>query len=234
MYAPAWPHGEIEEIFPDIYFVMGTNIMGYQGTVLQHSRNMIIVRDGKALSLINTVRLHDAGLTALEALGEVKNVVSIGAFHGRDDAFYLDRYQADLWALPGIKHDQDRQPDKQLVSGGEMPFANCSLFVFETAALPEGILHIARENGILVSCDSIKNWRQADQFFSAESAQLYRAQGMFGPASIQSIWLNATQTKAGDFQRLLNLKFHHLLSAHGEPLLNDAYEKVQDSISKLI
>jgi hypothetical protein len=72
---------------------------------------MVIIRNGHQLSLINTVRLDDAGLAVLDRLGKVTNVVRIGAFHGRDDAFYLDRYGAKLWALPGMKHQDDRSTD---------------------------------------------------------------------------------------------------------------------------
>lgn len=68
------------------------------------SRNMVIVRENGELTLINTVRLDEEGLTALEHLGHVKNVVRIGAFHGYDDAFYLDRYHAQLWAIKGMIH----------------------------------------------------------------------------------------------------------------------------------
>ena len=59
MYSPAWPHSEIKEIFPDIFFVTGTNITHYNYTELQHSRNMITIRDNHKLALINTVRLED-------------------------------------------------------------------------------------------------------------------------------------------------------------------------------
>lgn len=86
-YSPGWPHSDIQEIFPNIFFVTGTNKTRYNGVELQHNRNMIIVRKKNKLSLINTVRLNDNGLASLDALGKVENVIRIGAFHGRDDAF---------------------------------------------------------------------------------------------------------------------------------------------------
>jgi hypothetical protein len=85
MYSPAWPHSEIKAIFPAIFYVTGTNITTFNNTELQHSRNMIIIRENGKLSLINTVRLDEKGLAALEALGDVENIIRIGAFHGRDD-----------------------------------------------------------------------------------------------------------------------------------------------------
>jgi len=98
------PHGEIEEVFPDVFFVTGTSRPDFGGDALQFSRNMTIVRDNGDLSLINTVRLDDAGLARLDSLGRVTNVVKIGVFHGIDDAFYLERYDAKQWALPNVEH----------------------------------------------------------------------------------------------------------------------------------
>lgn len=230
MYSPIWPHSEIKEIFPDIFFVTGTNVTHHDNTELQHSRNMIIVRDNNELSLINTVRLDDKGLAALDRLGKVKNIIRIGAFHGRDDAFYLDRYSAKLWALKGMTHDNNREADIQLVPNGQMPISDSSIFIFETSNFPEGILHLAREGGILITCDSIKNWVAADSFFSAETAKLYETLGFFGAASISSVWKQACNVNASDFVRLKTFSFQHLFSAHGEPLLNNAHELVTETI----
>lgn len=226
MNAPAWPHSEIKEIFPDIFYVTGTNITTCDTTELQHSRNMIIVRENGKLSLINTVRLNETGLAALAALGEVENIIRIGAFHGRDDEFYCDHYHGKLWALPGMPHDILLQPNSP------MPFADCSVFIFETSKHPEAILHIAKAGGILVTCDSIKNWESADKFFSAATAKLYQQQNLFGIASISDVWLQACNVKTEDFDKLKSLRFKHLLSAHGQPLLNNAYESVMKTLAK--
>jgi hypothetical protein len=223
-----WPHGEIKEIFPNIFCVTGTNITTFNNTELQHSRNMIIVRDENNLSLINTVRLNAKGLSALDALGNVANVIRIGAFHGRDDAFYLERYHAKMWALQGMQ-----QADSILAPNAIMPFADCSVFIFETSDYPEGILHIAKEGGILITCDSIKNWVSADEFFSRDSAKLYQVQGFFGTATISEVWKQACKVQASDFERLKSLKFKHLLSAHGEPLMNNAYDAVIKTIQEI-
>ncbi len=231
MYSPVWPHSEIKELFPGIFYVVGTNITRHNNIELQHSRNMIIIRDQDSLSLLNTVRLSEEGFAQLDRLGKVEHVVKIGSFHGRDDAFYLDRYKAKLWLLKGMQHDDSHRPEF-LVPDNKMPFADCSLFVFETSTHPEGILHIAKHGGILITCDSIKNWLKADQFFSEESAKLYEAQGFFGIASISAIWKQACNVAASDFIRLKSLKFQHLISAHGDPLIDTAYKNVAETIRK--
>ncbi len=233
-YSPAWPHSHIKQIFPDIFFVTGTNITQHEGVTLQHSRNMVIVRNQDKLSLINTVRLTEKGLDELTSLGKVENVVRIGSFHGRDDAFYLDHYDAKLWELPGMEHDNGRKADYTLTPNGLMPFANCNLVTFRTSKFPEAILHINQDNGILITCDSIKNWLTSDEFFSVSSAKLYEEQGYFGYAKVNEIWLQASQVAKSELLELRNLAFCHLLSAHGEPLLNDAYNHLTNTLSKLL
>jgi hypothetical protein len=90
----------------------------------QFSRNMTVVRDGNALTLINSIRLDGAGLAQLEALGRVAHVVKIGSLHGRDDAFYAAHYGARFWAAPGVVHEHGLDADR------EMPFAGCNVSAF--------------------------------------------------------------------------------------------------------
>ncbi|MCS5707793.1 hypothetical protein CC99x_002630 [Candidatus Berkiella cookevillensis] len=231
-YSPAWPHGDLKEVFPNIFFVMGTNLTTHEGTKLQHSCNMVVVKNANELTLINTVRLNDEGLAALEKLGHIANVVRIGVFHGRHDAFYLDRYSAKLWALKGVKHENNKFTNNELITNGKMPFPDCSLFVFKTSIHPEAILHINREGGILITCDSIKNWITVDKFFSEETGKLYEKLGFLGMATISKIWQQACNIQAQDFAGLKLLTFKHLLSAHGEPLFNNAYEKLAVTIQQ--
>jgi hypothetical protein len=61
-FPPALPHGQLEQIFPDIFFVTGTMQTVLMNARRQFSRNMTVVRDGNALTLINSIRLDGAGL----------------------------------------------------------------------------------------------------------------------------------------------------------------------------
>ncbi|MCD6027392.1 MAG: hypothetical protein K0R08_1911, partial [Solimicrobium sp.] len=146
-FSPAWPHGELRQIFSDIFFVTGTNKVRHENADIQTSRNMTIVRTDSALTLVNTVRLNDHGLRQIDSLGTVRNIVRIGAFHDRDDGFYKYRYpHAKLWTLAGVSYESSSvkglMADQELAIGKLMPFPDCALFVFETSAQPECILHI--------------------------------------------------------------------------------------------
>jgi hypothetical protein len=234
-FTPAWPHGEIREIFKDVFFVTGTNKTHHEGVEIQTSRNMVIIRSGSELTLINTVRLDNEGLRKLDFLGSVAHIIRIGAFHGRDDAFYRNQYPNSLlWTLKGMTYGSGLKADCDLIAGGAMPFPGCSLFVFETSKLPEGILHIEREGGILISCDSIQNITFTDDFYSLDTAQSFHSQGFVKPANITPIWLGATRTKATDFYRLLKIMhFRHLLTAHGEPLIKIALEQLSETVERV-
>ena len=59
-----------------------------------------------------------------------------------------------------------------------------------------------------------------------------KAQGFFRSANIGPGWFNSTKPEHSDFLRLKKLNFAHLLSAHGEPLLSDAYQAVSSTIGK--
>ena len=232
-FPPALPHGELEEIFPNVFFITGTMKTVLMGNDWHFSRNMTVVREGDALTLINTVRLNDTGLRQLEALGRVTNIVKIGSMHGQDDAFYKSRYGAVLWAILGMEHARDLTTDRELLPGGDMPFAGCSLFSFDTTKRPECILRIDRAGGILVSCNSLQNWIAPDEFFSDQSRKMMTEMGFFQPANVGPLWMKLNEPKREDFVRLRDLPFRHALCGHGVPLRDTAKEAYTNLFRRL-
>lgn len=233
IYPPALAHGSIKEVFPDIFFVTGTSVYEHAGNVIQKSNNMVIVRDGTKLTLINTLRLNEDGIKKLDTLGKVTNVVRLGAFHDRNDIFYLDRYSAKLWALRGMIHKNNRQADFLIGETSSTPFLDASFFRFETTLQPEAIMHIARLGGILITCDSIKNWTTIDEYFSEKTGKEFLEQGLIKSTNIDKIWLGAMKPKKSDFEKLERFKFRHLFSAHGQPLIDIADKQLLPVLEKL-
>jgi len=221
-YPDVMPHGAIEELWADVFFVTGTMRNEFFGSTWQFSRNMTIVREQDRLTIVNSVRLDEAGLAALDRLGKVVNVVRIGDMHGSDDRFYVDRYGASLWALPGMMARDGLKVDRELALDGEMPFAGCSLFVFQTTKRPEAILRIDREGGIMIACDSLQNWVEPDAFFDEATVATMREMGFFTTAGLGLAWLHESAPKAEDFLRLKAVPFKHALCGHGRPLRDSA------------
>ncbi len=228
----ALPHGPLDELFPGVFFVTGTMKTMLMGAHWHFSRNMTVVRDGDALTLVNTVRLDEAGLRRLESLGTVRNVVRIGALHGIDDPFYVARYGAAYWALPGMTHERGLVADRLLAPGGEVPFAGCGVFVFEHTKLPEAILRIDREGGILVAADALQNWEAPNEYFDEPSRKLMTEMGFFQGGNFGPLWMQVNEPKADDFRRLLAMPFRHALCGHGSPLRDRAHEAYSERFAR--
>lgn len=232
-YQNALPHSSIEEVFPDVFFVTGTMRNEFFGSLWQFSRNMTVVREDGALTLINSVRLDEQGLAALDALGKVTQVVRIGDMHGVDDPFYVHRYGATFWALPGMTLQDGLRVDKPLTPDGEMPLRDCSLFVFQTAKRPESILRLDREGGIMIACDSLQNWVEPDGFFLDETVETMRGMGFFARGNLGLAWLHVSEPQADDFVRLKQIPFKHALCGHGSPLRDTAQEHYHATFARL-
>lgn len=230
--SPAWSHGALTPFMSELWYVMGTNRVHHAGVDLQTSRTMLVVREGEDLTLVNTVRLDDDGLRSLDALGRVRDIVRLGAFHGRDDAFYRARYGARLWAVPGSVHGDGAAADRAIVEGDGLPIGGAAAHVFHSARHPEAALFLPQDGGVLVTCDAVQNWATVDQFFSKETGAAFEAAGLIRPAHVPSTWIDACAPEAADFERLLALPFQHLVSAHGAPLLHDAHRQVAEDVRR--
>ena len=231
-YPPALPHSKISEIFEDVFFVSGAMETVLMDMDWRFSRNMTIVRDGTRLILINSVRLNDQALLELDKLGQVTDVIRLGALHGRDDAFYVSRYQAKYWAMAGIENETDAQVN-ELSPEAELPINGASLFQFTTSNIPESILLLSREGGIAIACDALQNWVSPDEHFCEHSTERMQQMGFFTEANVGPVWLQFAEPAAEDFIRLKALSFKHALCGHGEPLLNTAKEGYLDTFSRL-
>ena len=229
------PHSAIEEVFPNLFMVRGSFQMAPLVTI---TRNMFILRnsDGE-LTLINSVRLSDVGEAALGKLGEVKHLIRIGAFHDRDDPYFVHRYKPTFWALPGTRHSLDITADAELKEGGELPIEGASLFVFKNARFPECALRLEDAGGTLVTCDSVQNIVETDGF-SPVGKVVTRLMGFLRPAGIGGPWRKAMSRKEGppladDFQRLMELPFENVLSAHGPPHTGDVKADLRRTMEKV-
>jgi len=233
-YPKASKHGEIEEVFDNVFLVRGSAAMG---PGMRISRNMTIIREGTSLTLICTIRLNEEGLQKLDALGKVEHVVKLGDYHldfknGMDDPFYLDRYQAKYWAMPGMTHNNGVETTHPMTPGGELPFSGASLFSYETSKRPEGLLLLEHEGGILISADSLQNW-EADDFFSPIAKLIVRLGGYFRPANVGPAWRKKCQPQASDFARVKALNFRHLIPSHGKPIKNTARKDFTKTFKEL-
>ncbi len=222
----AMPHGEIKEIFPDVFLVAGRFRM-MPGLVIL--RNMVIIRSKGELTLINCIRLTNQGQHELEALGEIKHIIRLGDAHSCDFPFYKTSYDVTYWGLNNMRECAGMKPDKVLVHHAELPFPNTEVFIFNNKKHGEAAIILQREGGVLITCDSVVNsgnMRKANFF-----AKLFsRLSGVIGHAKIPKFWRMRSRVKITDYDELLTHDFKHLLSAHGKPLLDDAKQCLTETV----
>jgi hypothetical protein len=224
------PHTEPQQVHPDIFIVRGGFDMA---PMMRITRNMVILRHEGELTLVNSVRPTDAGKQAIEALGPVKHLVRIGAFHGADDPWFRDHYDLTFWTPPGM----DPAGDQVLGDDNMPPLPGLRLIMLERARQAEACLFLEREGGVLISCDSVQNWEDT-QGCSLAAKAVVNLMGFKNPASPGKPWMKVMQDRNGpdlkaDFERLHALDAQTLLPGHGNVMKGGVSAALGRTIARL-
>ncbi len=238
-FQPALPHGELREVLPDTFLVTGT--VKLPGSMpLRFSRNMTVVREGERLVLVNSVRLDEAGLAALDRLGKVTDVVRLAGFHGMDDPFYKDRYGAKVWALRGQRYTAGFAPtgepyftaDVEMDAATPLPLGGARLYVIDSTP-PEGILLLDRSGGIAIAGDCLQHWHQSDAYFSWLARIVMPMMGFIRPHNVGPAWLKQAKPSRAQLRGILDLPFANVLPSHGAPVLGGARDRYRPAIERV-
>jgi hypothetical protein len=233
-FPPVRPHGELKEVFPDVFRVSGSINIG----PMRFSRNMTVLRQGDSLVLINTVRLNDAALETLEALGQVRHILRIGGWHGSDDAFYKDRYDCPVTSVRGQRYFEGTTAEKgntyfasdhEIDADDELPIEGASLYVVHTTP-PEAILRIPAGGGTLITADALQNWPRADENFNFLGKIGMNLGGMVKPYTMMKPWIDKYKPPKEEMAGILELGFDNVLPGHGEAVIGGALEKFRPAI----
>lgn len=239
IFAPAQPHGRFVELFPDVFMVTGRYAAA---PLVSFTRNMIVLRWRGELTLINAVRLSRVGERDLEALGQVKHLVRLGAFHALDDPYYMATFRPAFWVSGRQRELRGLCPDFDLDrSDLELPLPSLRTFHFRRTRHPESALWLGSvEGGLLVTCDAIQNVVET-RGMSLGAKVLVRALGLRRRCGVAGrSWRRAMArdddptgaTLLEDFDRLLaEHRFEHLVSAHGPLQHGRAHARVAQSVT---
>lgn len=229
-YAAATAQDSIVEIFPDVYLLRGSIRIA---SMMQMNRNMLIVKQGQDLILINAVRLNDQGLKQLEQLGSVKHVIRLGDFHGLDDQFYLDQYQPEFWSQVGHATYPNLIPQHVIDKNTVSPIKDSQFFIYASAKYPEAAL-LLQDHQLLITTDSVQYWDDWKYMNFLSKIILY-VMGFRLGLFIGGPWLKKVSTQKNslkvDFEQLLKLDFIHLIAAHGNVLKNTAKTELNKVVS---
>lgn len=228
----ALPHGTFEVVFPDVFFLRGQSKVPRPDQMICTTRAMTVIKDGEALTLVNSIRLDQNGLEALDRLGQVNTVARIGGNHGRDDAFYADRYGVPVWAPKGVTFNCAPSNVVELTETNH-PLSAADVMLFSSTLVPEAVIRLHAHGGVLITGDCFQNIAEPDEFVDAPSARFLEKLGFFKPANIEPIWKQNMNPDLCDFDRILATDFQHLLPGHGKPIINDAHKKLRKTVKRL-
>jgi len=232
IYPPPLKHDPIEAIGEDLFMVRGSYPMSRLLTI---TRNMAIVRNEGELTLINPIRINASEEEALERLGSVRHIVRLGPFHGADDPYCVDRFNAGFWCQPGGRAYPMPPIDHELSEGSPLPFPDAELMEFKRTRQPESVLLIKRGNGTLLTCDAIQHYGDY-RFNNLPTRLLMPFIGFPKTTVVGPMWLKymtqKNDTLRPDFEQLLDLEFDSLLSAHGSFLTTNAKKGVRNAIAR--
>ena len=221
----AEPHTDLRPILENAWYVTGSVLLK---PLVRLIRNMVVLRHEGKLTLVNAVRLNSEGERALDALGDVAHVMKIGG-HGMDDAYYAERYGAKRWAA------DPQDGAAELAESTELPLAATKVFRFRDTVAPEGALHVQRDGGLLVTCDSVQHW-VPHPLMSTGAKVVTALLGFRHPAQIGPPWHKVMTPPGGslrdDFERLASLPFDKLIGGHGGLLDADASRVLRESIQR--
>jgi len=231
-FAPVYPHDSIEEIIPDVFMVRGTIRMN---RLMRITRNMAVIRHDGELTLVNPIRLDEAGEAQLSTLGEITRILRLGPMHGIDDPYYIDRWATELWAQEESRAYPEPKPDRRISAASTLPFPDSLLFCFEGMTQKESALLIDREGGLLLTCDSIQHYGDyRHNNWLARTVMPFI--GFPKTTVVGPIWLKIMTPEGAslesEFRRLLELDFRQLLSAHGSLLADSAHASVEAAVDR--
>jgi len=235
-HVPADRHVPLRECFPDVWLASSANAMGIPlGLTITFSRNMAAIRTDDGWVLLNPVRVSDAAEAELLAKGPFKHAVRLGTFHGRDDAYYVDKFGVELWGVSGKQMYPHPSVSREIREDGPFPIPGARVVVFTQATHAECAV-LLPQNRLLVTCDSVQHYDD-DPLISTLGKIMMYAMGFFTPCVIGPIWLKTVTPPGGslraDFERLLALDFDNLISAHGTPKVGGAKEALARNVARL-
>lgn len=239
--APQLPHGELQQVFDNIWFVQGQVKMPMKFPA-KISRSMTVYKNHSGeLTLINSMRLSKSGLDTLQSIGNIVNVIRLGGFHGRDDLFYQTECNAKVFAIEGQSYSRAMepaisaaegymQPDVWVTQASDLPIEQCELKIFSSSNPPEAALLIPEYGGVLVTADSFQNTPKPDKFVNFPMKLMMKKFGFWKPFNVGPGWLQFAKPSRDDVRSVMNIDFDHVLPGHGEAVIGDAKNKFKPAV----
>jgi hypothetical protein len=240
-------HGPLENVFPDVWVVKGGSKLPLPIPV-RITKTMTIIRNPKTneLTLVNAMTVSAALLAEIESLGAIKNILTVGGAHGKDDGFYKDRYGARVYDVEGHQYVRKLGPagnknevymeaDVHLTEKSKLPLPNAELKLIRTNGTPEGVLYLNDAGGILITGDSLQNIPKPDDYVNFLAKIILKKKGFFHAYNVGPAWLENAMPDTSDLKSIfLDSEYANVIPGHGDPVLGGAKEKYRPSVEAAI
>lgn len=198
--------------------------------LFKYSRNMVILKDGDNLCLVNPVRLNETEEKKLLSIGKIYAILKLGRLHSVDLPYYMDKFSPQLWASNNDSFviDNNYKIDIDLEGTEKLPFLGISLFNFKTSKQNEAVAFLPQNDGILLSCDAFVNMKKNDPMANWLVRTLSKL--LPEPVYIGPNWYKIMKPQKKEFEQVLKFQFNTMIPAHGEPLTGNAQKKLAEYI----
>jgi hypothetical protein len=235
-YPHASHHLPLRECFPGVWLASSAITMAIPfKQKITFSRNMVAVLGAEGWVLINPVRLSESAEAEMLAKAPFKHAVRLGAAHGRDDRYYVDKFGLEFWGAPGAQAYPDPKFTRELSEDGPFPIPGAQVVIFKNAKRPECAVCLPQHR-LLLTCDSVQHYEN-DSLISPLGKLVMSLMGFFKPCTIGPVWLKNATPPGGslrpDFERVLALDFDNLIGGHGTHKLGGAKQALARNVEQL-
>lgn len=218
------PHQKLKQKYENIYTLVGSMQLF---KVFKYSRNMVILKSGNKLCLVNPIRLSAQEEKKLLELGSIHAILKLGRLHSVDLPYYMDRFSPKLWASrkDSFVQAHNYPIDIDLETDPELPFLDLQIYSFKTSKENEAIAFLPKEGGIVLACDAFVNMKKIDPMANWIVKLLSNL--LDEPTYIGPNWYKIMRPSKEDFDKVLSFDFDKMIPAHGPILDRGANKKIR-------
>jgi hypothetical protein len=218
MSASRAPDGTLETLVPDQVWSVGHTIRMIPGVYLPARMTLLRLKGG-GLVMHSPVPASEATLSAIDALGPVRVIITPNNFHHLYLPKSIARYpDAEVWGAPGLPEKRKDIAFSNLLGPQAAPHWAAELTPFFLAGAPKAdeTIFLHRASGTLVVTDSYFNLLDGAPGWL--SPILFRMFGSWKKGCQSKLWRSTVKDKpamAASTRAVLAEPFDRLVMAHG-------------------
>ncbi|MEM1413799.1 MAG: hypothetical protein AAGH15_02805 [Myxococcota bacterium] len=188
-----------------------------------------VIDTGEGLAIVSPLAFDDATAKAIEALGEVRHLISPCLFHHLSIGDAKARWpEATLYAPPGLgKKRPDLAIDAIL---GEAPVPGLEATAIAGMPALQETVFLHRESRTLVTTDLVFNMKHVESRVTRFVLKyVSRAYGRVAQSGLLKWMTKDREAAAASLETVLGLPFERLVMAHGEIVEAHAKDQLADA-----